>query len=118
MTQAVFDPLRLLQVLVGRQQLDERDFLGWRTIHRFDTVGGRLDVIPATPGVGRSEQFRSGAVVVDLDGVQVLAASLDAIIASKEAVGRPKDRRRLLSLIAFRERLRRRASTPDRVDGG
>ncbi|CAN5878752.1 hypothetical protein BH23ACT10_BH23ACT10_37830 [soil metagenome] len=83
---------------------DEGDFVGWRVVRSYQTVAGQLDVIPRT--VGGYEDHRSSAVVVDLDGFQVLVASLDAIIASKEAAGRPKDRRRLPSLQAFRDQLR------------
>lgn len=86
-------------------EVDEEDFFGWRDVRSYDTVAGRVDVIPATAGVGTYDDHRNGAVVVDLQDLEVLAASLDAIIAAKEAAGRPKDRRRLPSLQAFSEQL-------------
>jgi hypothetical protein len=92
---------------------DERDFIGWQTVRRYETAAGRLDVIPSTLGVGAYDDYRSHAVTIDLDDFQVLAASLDAIIASKEATGRPKDRRRLPSLQAFRQQVRARGGAPD-----
>lgn len=86
--------------------VDDQDVIGWREARSFDTDAGRIDVIPVAAGIGTFEDNRDGAVEVDLDGFEVLAAPLDAIIASKEAAGRPKDLRRLPSLLEFRDRLR------------
>ena len=85
--------------------VDDQDFVGWREVRSFDTAAGRIDVIPVAAGIGTFDDNRDGAVAIDLDGFEVLAAPLDAIIASKEASGRPKDRRRLPSLQEFREHL-------------
>lgn len=93
---------------------DEWDFLGWQVVRNYDTSAGRIDVVPAPSGIGSYDDHRASAVTIDLGDFQVLAASLDAIIASKEAAGRPKDRRRLPSLQAFREQLRTRGPrTPE-----
>jgi len=85
---------------------DDQDFIGWREVRSFDTDAGRIDVVPVAAGIGSFDDTRREAIEVDLDGFVVLAASLDAIIASKEAAGRPKDLRRLPSLREFRDRLR------------
>jgi len=85
---------------------DEQDFIGWRVTRSFDTDAGRIDVVPVAAGIGTFDDNVDGAIVTDLDGFVVLTASVDAVIASKEAAGRPKDVRRLPSLRAFRDQLR------------
>lgn len=85
---------------------DEHDFVGWRVPRSFDTDAGRIDVIPVAAGIGTFDDNLDDALVTDLDGFVVLTAPIDAVIASKEAAGRPKDARRLPSLRAFRDQLR------------
>jgi len=85
---------------------DDQDFIGWREVRSFDTDAGRIDVIPVAAGIGTFDDNHADAIATDLDGFVVLTAPLDAIIASKEAAGRPKDLRRLPSLREFRDRLR------------
>lgn len=89
--------------------LDERDFLGWTQIVETNTSAGPLDVLPYAIGVGGYDDLLPRAARVQLDDVEVWVASLDDIIASKSAAGRPKDLRRLPSL---REFARRRANEP------
>lgn len=84
----------------------EGDFIGWREVRSFDTDAGRVDVIPVAAGIGTFDDNRDDAIATDLDGFVVLTAPVDAVIASKEAAGRPKDLRRLPSLREFRDRLR------------
>jgi hypothetical protein len=57
----------------------------------FVTDAGNLDVLGSPSG---SDGFRSlarSAVPMDLDGLTVLVASIDDLIAMKRAAGRPKD---------------------------
>ena len=74
------------------------------------TAAGDLDIYlrPDAPG-GRTfdyEQFAANAVIIELD-VDVPAAALEDIIASKEASGREKDRE---GVQVLRDLLARRAS--------
>jgi len=81
---------------------DERDFVGLRQMLAFDTTAGRVDVLPTASGLGGYDDVAPRAVSVDLGGFTVLVATLDDVIASKQAAGRPKDLRRLDSLRALR----------------
>jgi predicted nucleotidyltransferase len=83
---------------------DERDFVGQPGVVMCHTDAGPVDVISFAAGLGGFEDLARSAVPVDLGGFTVLVASLDDVIASKEAAGRPKDLRRLPSLRAFRQR--------------
>ena len=84
--------------------LEERDLLGWNHVVETDTDVGPVDVVPFAVGVGDYSVVRASAVEVPIDGRSVSVASLDDVIRSKEAAGRPKDLRRIPSLREFRAR--------------
>lgn len=86
-------------------ELEGADFLGWRT-EQFHTDAGPLDVVPVAVGIGGYEDIPS--VVVYLGDRTLRLAALDAIIASKEQLDRPKDRAALPALYAAREARRHR----------
>lgn len=91
--------------------LEERDFLGWRPLS-LRTSLGPIDIVPDARGVGDYEDWAQRAERLRLEGFEVLVGSLDDIIASKEALGRPKDRAQLPALYATRQSLRDRAGEP------
>jgi predicted nucleotidyltransferase len=55
------------------------------------TSSGWLDVHRRVPGIADYESVRERAERMDLDGVSVLVASLDDLIAMKRAAGRARD---------------------------
>ncbi|HLA93137.1 MAG TPA: hypothetical protein VJO36_06360 [Actinomycetota bacterium] len=57
----------------------------------FTTQAGALDCLGTPSGVSGFEQLAARAVPFDVDGLTVLVASLDDLIAMKRAAGRPKD---------------------------
>jgi hypothetical protein len=58
----------------------------------FDTRFGPLDILGDPTGAPPYERLREGAgEKVRIDGEPVSVASLDHLIAMKEAAGRPKD---------------------------
>jgi hypothetical protein len=69
------------------------------------TAAGRLDVAFAPSGTGGYEDLVKGAVRFEVFGVELLVASLEDIIRSKEAADRPQDRQ---DVIVMREMLKRR----------
>ncbi len=85
---------------------DERDFLGWRP-NTYLTSAGRLDVVPEASGIGGYVELLPRAVRVLLNNDDVLLASLQDVISSKELLSRPKDLAGLPALYAAREALRR-----------
>ncbi len=85
--------------------LRDPDFSSWFTML------GRVDVMNRVGGDLDHAALLHAATPFDLgDGVVVLAAGLDDVIASKEAANRPKDLGALPILYELREELRRRAS--------
>lgn len=58
----------------------------------FDTPHGALDILAYPEGAPKYEDVKSAADEIDFAGRRVLVASLDHLIAMKEAGGRGKDR--------------------------
>lgn len=58
----------------------------------FDTRFGSLDILGDPSGAPRYEELRSAGSTESLWGVSTCIASLDHLIAMKEAAGRPKDK--------------------------
>ena len=64
---------------------------------------GDLDLMGEVAGVGQYPEASAGASVLDLLGHKCAVASLDVLIQSKRAAGRPKDLLMLPELEALRE---------------
>jgi hypothetical protein len=86
-------------------ELEGADFLGWET-QSFHTDAGPLDVVPQAAAIGGFEDVAT--VELSLGDFSVRSITIDEVIASKEAAGRPKDAAALPALYATREALRRR----------
>lgn len=86
-------------------ELEGADFLGWRT-QRFDTDAGPIDIVPHAAAVGGFEEVATIALPLGERSVRVL--TLDEVIASKERLGRRKDKAALPTLYATREALLRK----------
>ena len=69
----------------------------------FQTDFGDIDLLGELSGVGQFRELDVDAVSLELYGMQVRVASLDALIRSKQAAGRPKDLLSLPELEAIRE---------------
>ncbi len=92
-------------------ELEGADFLGWHS-QRFETEAGPLDIVPQAAAIGGFEEVPT--IELQLDGLAVRVATIDAVIASKEELGRPKDTAALPALYATREALRNRDRDRDR----
>lgn len=88
-------------------ELEGADFLGWKA-ESFDTDAGPLDVVPRAAAIGGFEEVAT--VELSLDEFAIRVITIDAVIASKEKLGRPKDTAALPALYATREALRRQKS--------
>lgn len=59
------------------------------------TTAGRLDLVFDPDGTGGYDDLVRDATEVEVDGLRFKVASLEDVIRSKEAAGRPKDREQL-----------------------
>jgi hypothetical protein len=57
----------------------------------FDTRHGPLDVLAYPSGASSFAEIKNASDQIDIGGRRVLVASLDHLIAMKDAAGRPKD---------------------------
>lgn len=87
--------------------LDERQFR-ITPVMTLATEKGAIDVLDHVPGVGDYDAAVKASEVVKVGAVEFRSLTLDALIASKRAVKRPKDVEQLIELEAIRE-LRRRS---------
>ena len=72
----------------------------------LDTDLGRLDCLGTIQGVGDFDRVKEHSIEIHLAGGIGRILNLDALIESKEAMGRPRDRESILQLKAIRERFR------------
>ncbi|MGH3676876.1 MAG: DUF6036 family nucleotidyltransferase [Mycobacterium sp.] len=80
------------------------------SVLNLTTRFGDLDLTFAPSGfVDGFDALRVGATPMSIDGVRVLVASLDDVIASKEAAGRDKDFEALPRLIRLQQQTQNRA---------
>ena len=89
--------------------LDERQF-GITPMMTLTTEKGAIDVRDVVPGVGDYDACVKASESVEIGTVEFRSLTLNALIASKRAVRRPKDVEQLIELEALRE-LRRRESS-------
>lgn len=72
----------------------------------FDTSFGALDVLAYPAGAPSFERLKADAVTIDVRGRRVRVASLDHLIAMKEAAGRPRDKVMAMEYRELSDRLR------------
>ena len=70
------------------------------------TPYGPLDIIFNAIGIGTYSDISDNALLVDINGADVLVADLDDVIASKEAAGRPQDERDLPAYYQLQRQLK------------
>ncbi|MBI4127011.1 MAG: hypothetical protein HY465_05905 [Deltaproteobacteria bacterium] len=68
----------------------------------FTTTFGELDLLGEVDGLGQYQEVSRYAEPYDLFGHKVLVLSLDGLIKTKRAAGRPKDQLHLKELEAIR----------------
>ena len=76
----------------------------------LNTDLGQLDCLGMIQGVGDFEQVREHSIEINLPAGVCRILSLDALIQSKEAMRRPRDRESALQLKAIRDRRRQQES--------
>ncbi len=90
-----------------RFQCDAK-FFAQTQMCNLTTRFGDLDISFEPAGTSGHEDLRAHAVEFDLDGLRVPTASLEDVIRSKAAAGRPKDLAALPTLRMLREEIVRR----------
>jgi hypothetical protein len=69
----------------------------------LDTDIGRLDCLGSIKGVGDYQKVKQVCVMVETGGVRLQVLNLDALIESKKAMNRPRDRQAIAELEAIKK---------------
>lgn len=69
----------------------------------LDTDLGHLDCLSEIQGLGRYDQVEQVSVPIEVEGRLLRVLSIDALIAAKEAMNRPRDREAVRQLKAMRQ---------------
>jgi len=87
-----------------RDQTERRD---WKNLY-LATDLGQLDLLGEVKGIGGFEQCLAHSEPVPISGIEIRVLTLDAMITSKRAMGRPRDLHAALELEVIRERRRQK----------
>ncbi|MGF1678886.1 MAG: hypothetical protein ACFCUX_06805 [Candidatus Methylacidiphilales bacterium] len=85
-----------------REQTQDNRLNNWY----LSTDWRQLDCLGEIKGIGDYQAYLARSVTIPLDGTEIRVLSLDALIESKRAMGRPRDLHAVLELEAIRERTR------------
>jgi len=69
----------------------------------LDTDLGRLDCLSTIEGLGEYAQVKQASELFEVEGLRLRVLTLDALIQTKQALNRPRDREMLRQLQALRE---------------
>jgi len=64
----------------------------------IDTNIGHLDCLGEIQGIGGYAQVREASEPIEVEGVQLRVLAMDALIAAKQAMNRPRDREAIRQL--------------------
>ena len=91
---------------------DERvdAILDWRLLHATDNITlatdfGPIDCLARPAGITSFDEMKERAAIVNLGSIQIRVASLDDLMAMKQAAGRRKDLIELEILAALKEEI-------------
>ncbi len=68
----------------------------------LDTDFGHLDCLSEIQGIGPYERVKQASQPIEVEGTQFRVLTMDALIAAKEAMNRPRDREAVRQLKAIR----------------
>lgn len=68
----------------------------------LDTDFGHLDCLSEIQGIGPYGQVKQASQPIEVEGMQLLVLTMDALITAKEAMNRPRDREAIRQLKAIR----------------
>jgi hypothetical protein len=74
----------------------------------FRTAYGSVDILSAPSGAPPYRRLREAAMAIEVEGRKILVASLDHLIAMKEATGRPRDANAAMEYRVLADEIRRR----------
>ncbi|MFC1738784.1 nucleotidyltransferase [Planctomycetota bacterium] len=83
-------------------ELTEENCSRYKNLY-LDTDIGRLDCLSFIDGVGDYEKVKQNSNLIEVDGMQFRVLNLDALIETKKAMNRPRDKETVLQLEAIKK---------------
>jgi predicted nucleotidyltransferase len=101
---AICDSHPVHRMTPSRQKLEltEKNCSSFKNLY-LDTDIGRLDCLGSIEGVGDYQKVKEESVMIETDGVRLRVLNLDALIESKKAMNRPRDRQAIAELEAIKK---------------
>ncbi len=84
---------------------DARRLAGFKNLY-IQTDLGQLDVLGEITGVGKYSEVTEDAIELDLGPIRCRVMNIEALIKSKQALGRPRDLQAATELEALRQKMR------------
>jgi predicted nucleotidyltransferase len=102
--EAIADLHSVHRMTPGRQPLEltAENAGQFRNLY-LDTDLGPLDCLSEIQGLGGYDEVVKASQTIDIDGVLLRVLTIDALIAAKEAMNRPRDREAIRQLRAIKE---------------
>jgi hypothetical protein len=69
----------------------------------LDTDTGQLDCIGFVEGIGNFQQAKSNSIVVEIEDLKLQVLNIDALIETKKAMNRQKDKQAIIQLEAIKK---------------
>jgi hypothetical protein len=83
-------------------ELTEKNCGDFKNLY-LDTDMGRLDCLGQIQGIGDYQKVKEVSIVLETGGVHLRVLSIDALIESKKAMNRPRDRQAIIELEAIKK---------------
>jgi predicted nucleotidyltransferase len=101
---AVADLHPVHRMTPGRQPLEltAENASQFRNLY-LDTDLGYLDCLSEIQGLGGYDEVAKASQTIEIDGLPLRVLTIDALIAAKEAMNRPRDREAIRQLRAIKE---------------
>ena len=83
-------------------ELTEKTCGQFRNLY-LDTDIGRLDCLSNIDGIGDYKKVKEASVTIEAEKIRLLVLKLDALIKTKKAMNRPRDKEAILQLEAIKK---------------
>lgn len=99
---ADFNPVHRRKAEHTPLELDKESCGRFKNLY-LDTDIGQLDCVSTVDGIGNYEQVKRASQIIKAGGLRLRVLTLDALIESKLAMNRPRDKQVLLELEAIKK---------------
>jgi hypothetical protein len=99
---ADFHPVHRMTPKRVKLALTEKNCADFKNLY-LDTDIGQLDCLSFINGIGDFQTVRKNSMLIETEGVQLRILSINALIETKKAMGRPRDREAVAQLEAVKQ---------------